>query len=81
MHAMENGLRKVTLLMALSITGSLLVAASGIVFETPLLAYFWYFALAGMGVMFVLTLALGVNWLVVRLIRHYHRMVLQWGAV
>lgn len=79
MHRRENGLRNLTLVLALSTLGSLLVSSFGVVFETPLLVYFWWLALAGMAAMALLTLLLAVNWLSGRLLRQWYRLQLQWG--
>jgi hypothetical protein len=79
MHHSSEGLKRVTLILFLLIVGSLSMAALGGVFETHLLVNFWYLALLGIGVMFLLSALLAVGWLLDRISRHYRHMLIQWG--
>ncbi|MEJ2455456.1 MAG: hypothetical protein P8103_15045 [Candidatus Thiodiazotropha sp.] len=75
----NNLLRTATLALSLFIVCCLVVAALAGVFEAPLLAYFWYLALAGMAAMMLLSVLLAVNWLWSSLARHYRQLLHLWG--
>ncbi len=76
----ENSvLKAVTLALSVFIVCCLCVAALAGIFEAPMLAYFWYLALAGMVAMLFLSIFLALSWLWINLTRHYQQLLDHWG--
>ncbi len=79
MHKSSNGLHYFTLALSLFILIALALAAMAGFVEAPMLAYFWYLALAGMALMILMTLALAMGWVWNRLLARYHYLLDHWG--
>lgn len=67
-------LNKLTLALWLMVVGCLSVASLGGVFDTPLMAYFWYLALAGMAAMLLLMVLLAFGWIWHAIVHRYRRL-------
>jgi hypothetical protein len=79
MRHSSNGLDRLTVGLFFMIVCCLAVAAFSGLFESPLLAYFWYLALLGMAAMVVLTVLLAAAWFLDVLSRRYHQILLHWN--
>lgn len=80
MQRCERFVRQITLALCAITVVSLLISAMGALVEAPVLAYFWFLALAGILSGLVLSMVLAALLLVIRFVGWYQRQLQLWNG-
>lgn len=80
MKRYEKFIKRITLGLFAVTMISLLISAMGALVETPVLAYFWFLALAGILASMLLSVLVAVVFVVSRGIIWYRRQILLWNG-